>query len=50
MRFVPLKSEEQKAVLMLHRSRELLVRQHTMPVNALRVHLRPRAVGCAIFR
>jgi len=39
MRFVPLKSEEQQAVLMLHRSRELLVRQHTMLVNALRAHL-----------
>jgi transposase len=39
MRFVPAKSEEQQAVLMLHRSRELLVRQHTMLVNALRAHL-----------
>jgi len=39
MRFVPMKSEEQQAVLMLHRSRELLVRQHTMLVNALRAHL-----------
>lgn len=39
MRFVSLKSEEQQAVLMLHRSRELLVRQHTMLVNALRAHL-----------
>ena len=39
MRFVPVKSEEQQAVLMLHRSRELLVRQHTMLVNALRAYL-----------
>ena len=39
MRFVPLKSVEQQAVLMLHRSRELLVREHTMLVNALRAHL-----------
>ena len=39
MRFVALKSEEHQAVLMLHRSRELLVRQHTMLVNALRAHL-----------
>lgn len=38
-RFVPLKSEEQQAVLMLHRSREFLVRQHTMLVNARRTHL-----------
>jgi transposase len=39
MRFVPVKSEEQQAVLMLHRSRELLVRQHMMLVNALRAYL-----------
>ncbi len=39
MRFVPIKGEEQQAVLMIHRSRELLVRQHTMLVNALRAHL-----------
>ena len=39
MRFVPVKSEEQQGVLMLHRVRELLVRQRTMLVNALRGHL-----------
>ncbi len=39
MRFVPIKSEEQQCVLMLHRTRELLVRQRTMMVNALRAHL-----------
>ena len=39
MRFVPVKSAEQQAVLMLHRSRELLVRQRTMLINALRGHL-----------
>lgn len=38
MRFVPPKSEEQQAVLVLHRSRELLVRQHTMLVSALKAH------------
>ena len=37
MRFVPIKTAEQQAVLMLHRTRDLLVRQRTMPVNALRV-------------
>jgi transposase len=36
MHFTPLKSEEQQAVLTLHRSREFLVRQQTMLVNALR--------------
>lgn len=39
MRFVPVKSEEQQSLLMLHRVRELLIRQRTMLVNALRGHL-----------
>ena len=39
MRFVAVKSAEQQSVLMLHRSRELLVRQRTMLVNAIRAHL-----------
>lgn len=39
MQFVPLKSAEQQAVLMLHRARDLLVRQRTMLINALRGHL-----------
>jgi transposase len=39
MRFVPVKDREQQAVLMLHRTRALLVRQRTMIVNALRAHL-----------
>jgi transposase len=34
MRFVPTKSEEQQSGLMLHRSRQLLVRQRTMLSNA----------------
>ena len=39
MRFVPIKTKEQQAVLMLHRTRQLLVRQRTMMSNALRGHL-----------
>ena len=39
MRFVPIKSAEQQSVLMLHRARDLLVRQQTMTVNAIRAHL-----------
>jgi transposase len=39
MRFVPIKTEDQQSVLMLHRVRELLIRQRTMLVNALRGHL-----------
>ncbi|HEY5205322.1 MAG TPA: transposase, partial [Roseiarcus sp.] len=34
MRFVPIKSADQQAVLMLHKTRELLVKQRTMTVNA----------------
>jgi transposase len=39
MRFVPTKSEQQQSGLMLHRSRELLVRQRTMLSNAIRGHM-----------
>src|SRR5215467_5080529 len=39
MRFVPIKTKEQQTVLMLHRTRQLLVRQRTMISNALRGHL-----------
>lgn len=38
MRFVAVKSAERQAVLVLHRTRELLVRQRTMLVNAIRAH------------
>jgi hypothetical protein len=46
MRFVPTKSEEQQSVLMLHRVRELLIRQRTMLVNvkASRDPCRPSSV------
>ena len=36
MRFIPVKCAEQQATLMLHQTRELLVKQRTMSVNALR--------------
>src|SRR5512141_2489057 len=39
MRFVPLKTRDQQAALMLHRARQLLVRQRTMLSNAIRGHL-----------
>jgi len=39
MQFVPVKSVEQQSVLMLHSSRDLLVKQKTMLINALRGHL-----------
>jgi transposase len=39
MRFVPIKSEAQQAVLMLHRTRALLVSQRTALICALRGHM-----------
>jgi transposase len=39
MRFVPTKTEQQQSGLMLHRSRQLLIRQRTMLSNAIRGHL-----------
>ena len=38
MRFVPIKSIERQSVVVLHRTRELLVRQRTMLINAIRGH------------
>lgn len=38
MRFVPIKSEEQQSVLMLHRARSLLTRQETALLCAIRGH------------
>jgi len=39
MRFVAIKTKEQQSALMLHRARQLLVRQRTMLSNAIRGHL-----------
>jgi transposase len=39
MRVVPVKTEEQQSALMMHRARELLVRQRTQLINAVRGHL-----------
>jgi len=38
MRFVPVKSAERQAILTLHRTRELLVRQKTTLIRAIRSH------------
>jgi len=51
MRFVPVKSADAQSVLMLHRTRHLLVRQRTAQVSAMRAHLAeygvvaPRGIG-----
>ena len=47
MRFTAVKSIEQQSVLMLHRTRELLVRQRTMLINALRGHCAEFGIGAA---
>jgi transposase len=39
MRFVPIKSREQQAIIAIHAARELLVRQQTMLINACRACL-----------
>ena len=39
MRFVPIKTPEQQSVLMVHRTRQLFVRQRTALINAIRAHL-----------
>ena len=50
MRFVPIKTVEQQSVLMLHRTRQLFVRQRTTVINAIRAHLAEfgivAGVGC----
>jgi transposase len=39
MRFVPVKTPDQQAALSVHRTRDLLIRQRTQLINALRAHL-----------
>jgi transposase len=39
MRFVPIKEEKQQEFLVIHRVRELLIRQRTQVINAIRGHL-----------
>src|SRR3981189_2383883 len=47
MRFVRIKSAEQQGQLMLHRARDLLMRQGTQLINALRAHLAELGVVAA---
>src|SRR6266536_2289824 len=39
MRFVETKTPEQQSCLMLHRTRQLFIRQQTSVINAIRAHL-----------
>lgn len=38
MTFVPAKTQEQQSIMMLHRARDILMRQRTMLLNAVRAH------------
>jgi transposase len=50
MRFVEVKTPEQQSVLMLHRTRQLFVRQRTMLINALRAHLAEFGIIAGVSR
>jgi len=47
MRFVRVKSAEQQGQLMQHRTRDLLLRQRTQTINALRAHLAELGIAAA---
>jgi transposase len=47
MRFVAVKSAEQQGRLMQHRTRDLLMRQRTQVINALRAHLAELGIATA---
>jgi transposase len=50
MRFVPIKAPDQQSILIVHRTRELLVRQRIMLVNALRAHLAEFGIVAGVGR
>jgi transposase len=50
MRFVEVKTLEQQSVLMLHRTRQLFVRQRTTLINALRAHLAEFGIVAGVGR
>ena len=50
MRFVAIKTLDQQSVLMLHRTRHLLVRQRTTLINALRAHLAEFGIVAGVGR
>ncbi len=50
MRFVPIKTPEQQSVLMLHRTRQLFVRQRTTLINAIRAHLAELGIVAGLGR
>ena len=50
MRFVELKTSEQQSILVLHRTRQLFVRQRTTLINAIRAHLAEFGIVAPIGR
>ena len=50
MRFVPVKTEEQQSVLMIHRTRDLFVRQRNSLINAIRAHLAEFGIVAGVGR
>lgn len=50
MRFVPIKTNDQQSILMLHRTRMLFIRQRTMTINAVRAHLAEFGIVAGIGR
>jgi len=50
MRFVPIKTVDQQSVLMLHRTRQLFVRQRRTLINAIRAHMAEFGIVAGIGR
>jgi transposase len=50
MRFVPIKTPEQQSVLMLHRTRQLFIRQRTSLINAIRAHMAEFGIVAGVGR
>jgi transposase len=50
MRFVAIKTAEQQSLLMLHKTRQLFIRQQTMLINAIRGHLAEFGIVAGVGR
>jgi transposase len=50
MRFVETKTPEQQSCLMLHRTRQLFIRQQTSMINAIRAHMAEYGIVAAVGR
>jgi len=50
MRFVPVKTVDQQSLLMVHRTRQLFVRQRTSLTNAIRAHLAEFGIVAGVGR